>query len=357
MSPRTSPKDASDFAKRPARLPRLPSVASFETVELLRACLPAHRALGAFEQCCRQSPVSAAACDTFTWLNAAAALQLDGTLCSLRELLASPETHRPEALARYVTQTKNAASRLVTEPVGSVLALELASGVSAKTATVRRGESGPAAKRIVKSPPAGAEHLQMLLENWQNFVRQDAGSLDSLLIAGAAHGQWIALQPFTHANTATGQLLTSLLLVEEGLVSAPVLPLTHTFARNSDNYWQHLDGAISHGMRDNWLRHFLLEIETSAVYATRVMVAWQEHLDLLFAKLPELLPKPPSAELVRLCGTPSFGISDLADAGISRRQTATAWMQRLVDAGLLKEGRAGKEKRYINPVLLNLILG
>jgi len=219
MSPRTSSKDVSTLTKRPARLPRLPPTASFETVELLRACVPAHRALGAFEQCCRQSPISDAASETFKWLNAAAALQLDGTLCSLRELLISPETHRPEGLARYVSQTNVAASRLPSEPVGSVLALELASGLSAKTTTVRRDKLSPACKHIVKSPPIGAEHLQMLMENWQGFVRQDAGSLDPLLIAGAAHGQWIALQPFTHANTVTGQILTSLLLVEEGLLS------------------------------------------------------------------------------------------------------------------------------------------
>ena len=86
------------------------------------------------------------------------------------------------------------------------------------------------------------------------------------------------------------------------------------------------------------------------------MMAWHEHLDMLFEKLPVLLPKTPSVELVRLCGTPSFGISDLANAGISRRQTATAWMQRLVDVGLLKESRVGKEKRYINPAILKLIL-
>ena len=356
MSSRTSSKDASNSPTRQRKLPLLPSAARFETVDLLRACVPAHRALGAFEQCCRQAPISAAACDTFAWLNAASALQLDGTLISLRELLTAPVTHRQEAVARYVSQADSAASRLVSEPVGSVLALELASGLSAETATVRRGESGTASMHIVESPPSGAERLQMLLENWQGFVRQDAESLDPLLIAGAAHGQWVAMQPFTHANTATGQLLTSLLLVEEGLMAAPVLPLIHTFAKNSDNYWQYLNDAISHGNRNVWLHHFLLEIEHSAKYATRLMMDWQQHLDILVEQLPELLPKTPSAAVVRLCGTPSFGISDLAEAGISRRQTATAWMQRLVDAGLLTEGRAGKEKRYINPVILNLIL-
>ena len=138
MSPRTSSKDVSTLTKRPARLPRLPPTASFETVELLRACVPAHRALGAFEQCCRQSPISDAASETFKWLNAAAALQLDGTLCSLRELLISPETHRPEGLARYVSQTNVAASRLPSEPVGSVLALELISCKFVNVSTVSR---------------------------------------------------------------------------------------------------------------------------------------------------------------------------------------------------------------------------
>ncbi len=372
MPSSTSSNAAAAVPTRLHKLPPLPTAASLESLDLLRACIPAHRALSAFTQSCRQSSVADIANDAFKWLNAAAALQLDGELISRRELLSAPVAHRNTVVARYVSCADIAASRLAEEPVGSVLALELAGRLSdqsstqaatqattqaaTRATTLRRDKPDVSTARIDFPSPLGAERLQSLLENWQSFLQQDAGSLDPLLIAAAAHGQWSAMRPFTRLNIATGQLLTSLLLVEEGLLAGPVLPLAHRFAKNSDNYWRQLNGAIRDGNRTAWLRHFLLEIEASALHATDVMVAWENHLNLLADRLPELLPKSPSTELLHLCASPSFGISDLADTGITRRQTATAWMQRLIDAGLLKEGRAGKEKRYINPALLELIL-
>jgi len=376
MPSSTSSNAASAVPTRLHKLPPLPTAASLESLDLLRACIPAHRALSAFAQCCRQLMVADVAVDTFKWLNAAGAMQLDGDLISRRELLSAPVAHRNAIVTRYVSCADFATSRLTEEPVGSVLALELAGRLSdqssthaetqatnqAKTraatqaTTLRRDKPDVSTARIDFPSPLGAERLQSLLENWQGFMQQDAGSLDPLLIAAAAHGQWSAMRPFTRLNIATGQLLTSLLLVEEGLLAGPVLPLAHRFAKNSDNYWCQLNGAIRDGNRTAWLHHFLLEIEASALHATDVMVAWEKHLNLLAVRLPELLPKSPSTELLRLCANPSFGISDLADTGITRRQTATAWMQRLIDADLLKEGRAGKEKRYINPVILELIL-
>jgi len=356
MSSRTSSKSVQASSATIYKLPPLPSALSMESVDLLRASIPAHRALGAFTQCIHQSAVSSSAKDVFSWLNAAAAWQLDGTLISIRDLLCLPVAQRDEQICRYQSLAASATARLAQESVGSVLALELASGLSSKSATVRRSELDSSSSRITVPAPKGAERLQMLLENWQGFVQRDAESLDPLLVAAAAHGQWIAMRPFTHANIATGQLLTSLLLVEEGLMVEPVLPLTHSFAKNSDNYWKHLNRAIRDGYRNAWFQHFLNEVESSAVAATNILLAWDTHLEELTEQLPQLLPKTPSASLIRLCANPSFGISDLADVGITRRQTATAWMQRLVEAGVLNEKRAGKEKRYVNPAVLDLIL-
>ena len=67
------------------------------------------------------------------------------------------------------------------------------------------------------------------------------------------------------------------------------------------------------------------------------------------------LPKEPSLALIDVCNRPSFGLAELSYVGLSRRQTASAWMQRLISQGVLTELRVGKEKRYINNAVLNLL--
>ena len=59
---------------------------------------------------------------------------------------------------------------------------------------------------------------------------------------------------------------------------------------------------------------------------------------------------------MQLCARPSFGLADAIDTGLQRRQTAASWLARLVDGGLLREARAGKEKRFVNDAVMALLL-
>ncbi|MFC0804651.1 hypothetical protein ACFHWW_04065 [Ensifer sp. P24N7] len=44
-------------------------------------------------------------------------------------------------------------------------------------------------------------------------------------------------------------------------------------------------------------------------------------------------------------------------AGIAKRQAAAVYLKALVDAGILAELKSGREKLYINPILLELLTG
>ena len=343
-------------------LPRLPAPTRIESIQTLKACLPARAALSAFSQALKQCPVGSIAAESFSMLDAVGAVQLEGVPLEAQVALQFKRlTHHPE-LQRHVDARQEAHSRLVHEPVSSTLALELASVLHEVPVSVRRGDAKSSESILTQCQfgplpaPQGAEKLQALLEDWHGFVQCRAADLDPLLMVAAAHGQWMALRPFTDANIGLGQLLTALLLSEEDLLPHPALPLALYFSRHAETYWRNLHAAVVHGDHASWFQFFMTATQEAAVDATEQLMQWQGVVTDLTETMHMCMPKTPSEALITTCARPSFGLADLAQAGLTRRQTASSWMQNLVDQGVIEEIRAGKEKRYLNKHVMAVLL-
>jgi len=70
----------------------------------------------------------------------------------------------------------------------------------------------------------------------------------------------------------------------------------------------------------------------------------------------ELLPKIYSRELVDMIfEQPYCRISNLVDANVAKRQTASEYLKKLVGIGVLTERQIGRERLFIHPKLINLI--
>ena len=52
---------------------------------------------------------------------------------------------------------------------------------------------------------------------------------------------------------------------------------------------------------------------------------------------------------------PYSRISNVVDAGIAKRQTASEYLKELCDIGVLKEVKAGREKLFIHPKLMTVL--
>jgi len=146
-----------------------------------------------------------------------------------------------------------------------------------------------------------------------------------------------------------------LLMCEEDLLPAPVLPLSLYLSRRADSYWMQLNDAVRLGDPNSWLSYFMAAVTGAANNATAQLMMWESVQQELLGDMKKLLPKEPSGELLAVCIQPSFGLADLSEAGLTRRQTASSWMQRLVAAKVLSEQRIGKQKRYINIKVLELL--
>jgi hypothetical protein len=70
----------------------------------------------------------------------------------------------------------------------------------------------------------------------------------------------------------------------------------------------------------------------------------------------ERVPKIYSRELAEIIFVqPYCRITDLVQANIVKRQSASVYLKALTDIGILQELEVGREKVFINPALLNLL--
>jgi Fic family protein len=68
-------------------------------------------------------------------------------------------------------------------------------------------------------------------------------------------------------------------------------------------------------------------------------------------------PKVYSRELVELVFIQPYSrIRNLVDAGIAKRQTAAVYLRELVRIGVVEEVTIGREKLFINPRLMRLLI-
>ena len=67
-------------------------------------------------------------------------------------------------------------------------------------------------------------------------------------------------------------------------------------------------------------------------------------------------PKIYSQELIDVIfAQPYCRISNLGEAGIAKRQTASSYLKELVALGVLQERKVGREKLFVHPRLMTLL--
>ena len=91
-----------------------------------------------------------------------------------------------------------------------------------------------------------------------------------LVLAGLAHAQFETIHPFQDGNGRVGRLLITLLLVQRGVLSRPLLYLSMFLKQNRTEYYDRLNAVRTHGDWEGWLKFFLTGVASTASDAVRV---------------------------------------------------------------------------------------
>jgi Fic family protein len=232
--------------------------------------------------------------------------QIEGTQASLIDLLeyeaeaAQPE--RPldvEEIVNYVAAMNLGLRRLDELPVSLRLIREiherLLSDVRGSERTpgdFRRSQNwiGPPGSTLATATyvPPPVEEMRTSLGQWERFLHDDQ-PMPPLIKVGVAHAQFETIHPFLDGNGRVGRLLITFLLVERGVLSRPLLYLSHFFKQHRTEYYDRLQAVRDTGDWESWLKFFMTgvaEVASEATDTARQIAALREdHREIITSNL------------------------------------------------------------------------
>jgi Fic family protein len=345
-------------------LPLLPPNVDLETKAILKRCIPARAALAELKQAAELIPNQGALINTLPILEAQASSEIENIvttvdrLFQVRETGTTPDPMTKEALG-YSDALLDGYNTLTDRPLSTSTAERICTKIKGLEMRVRRIPGTALAKQpsgeVIYTPPVGEDLLRNLLANWEKFLHESK-ELDPLIRLAVAHYQFEAIHPFTDGNGRTGRILNNLFIVQEGLLTLPILYLSRYLIRYKADYYRHLLGVTKESAWEPWILFVLNGIEETAVWTNQKVAAIRRLLDHTASFVRTKLPKIYSWDLILLTfERPICRIADLVEAGIAERQTASRYLKELSSIGVLREQGAGREKFFVHVRLMDLL--
>jgi Fic family protein len=219
------------------------------------------------------------------------------------------------------------------------------------------GSSGDIrAARFVPPPP---RDVPALMADLERYVHEELPALPDLVRAAIAHYQFETIHPFRDGNGRIGRLLVTLLLVRDGVLPGPLLPISVAIERRRTEYVDALLAVSMHAAWDRWLHFFLectIEAAELALRQVQGLAALREEWRAMFltARTSGLLLK-----LVdHLFQQPALSMTMVRDLLGVTHATASARLRDLERAGIVREatGRT-RDRIYVAPRILAVIGG
>lgn len=345
-------------------LPTLPPQMDIETKAILKQCITARAALAELKQAAELIPNQAVLINTLPLLEAGASSEIENIVTTTDKLFqflhnenqADPATK--EAL-RYSSALFEGFRALNQHPLNTRTIEDICTQIKGIQMNVRRTPGTALANdktgEVIYTPPVGEDVLRTMLANWERFLH-NAVEIDPLIRMAVTHYQFEAIHPFTDGNGRTGRIVNSLFLIQEGLLTLPILYLSRYIIQNKADYYRLLLQVTREQDWEAWIIYVLKGVEETATWTTAKIAAIRALSEHTVEYVRNKLPKVYSHELVSLIfELPYCRISSLADAGIAKRQAASQYLKQLVEIGVLIEAPVSKEKLFIHPKLMQLL--
>lgn len=346
-------------------LPGLPPAVDVESKAVLRACIEARAALAALKVAGDLIPNQSVLINSIPLIEAQASSEIENIVTTTDRLFrfagegadrADPAT---KETLRYRAALFDGVASLQDRPLSTNTAIYVCSTIKGANMTIRTAPGtallNDVTGEVVYTPPEGENRLRRLLADWETFAHRDDG-LDPLIRMAIGHYQFEAVHPFTDGNGRTGRILNLLHLVEQGLLTSPILYLSRHIIGEKALYYELLLSVTTNGAWDEWILFMLDAVRETASSTAAKIEAIRILLEKTAGKIRKEATAVYSRELAELIFTqPYCRISDVVSAGLAKRQTASVHLKTLCDIGVLEERKAGREKLFINVPFLELL--
>lgn len=213
-------------------------------------------------------------------------------------------------------------------------------------------------KQVVYTPPQNHDDIFRHMENLVAYINDETmHPIDPLIKMAIIHHQFESIHPFYDGNGRTGRIINSLYLVLKELLDLPILYLSRYIIKNKAEYYRLIQSVRDNGNWEDWVLFMLKGIDETAtetiVLVKQIKILMQDYK----VRMRELLGRQYNHELLNnLFNHPYTKIEFvMQDLNVSRL-TATKYLNKLVDAGLLDKVKMKNSNYYLNSSLTKLLV-
>lgn len=188
--------------------------------------------------------------------------------------------------------------------------------------------------------PPSQDKVNDLMSDLEKFLHNDDIQVPALIKIAIAHYQFETIHPFLDGNGRIGRLLITLFLVDQNILSKPLLYLSAFFEKNKGLYYDNLTFVRTKNDMRQWLKYFLVGVaetaETAAATLSQVLelkARLENQLNTTFGK------RSSNATLLlqNLFKKPVVHVNQVTEMTGLSYKTANDLVNDFVKAGILKE--------------------
>lgn len=211
---------------------------------------------------------------------------------------------------------------------------------------------------IVYQPPQDYDTILALMNNLEQFINDpNLADYDPIVKMAVIHFQFESIHPFYDGNGRTGRIINILYLVLAGLLELPILYLSRYIIQHKGDYYRLLQGVRENENWEPWLLYMIRAVEVTAHQSLFLIQSIRDLMQGYKFQLRDTYKFYSHELLNNLFNHPYTKIEFLAkDLGVSRI-TASNYLNRLAEDGLLKKEKSGKSHYFINESLVSLLSG
>lgn len=299
--------------------------------------------------------------------------RIEGTQTHFDEALLNKEFVNPDRrddwqeVQNYTLALNFAIEKLKELPISSRLILQthqtLMQGVRGERKTpgaYRKSQNWIGGASLVDAVfiPPHYDFLHSLMSDFEQFLHNEQFELPVLIKAAIMHYQFETIHPFLDGNGRMGRLLIPLLLIEKGVLSKPLLYLSHFFESNKSVYYDNLTRVRTHNDLLHWVLYFLVGIEQTANNSVqtleRILNLKLENENLIQTRFGRRVNSGLQLHQ-HLLKKPLVNISEVKEICNLSNKSAGDLVQMFIENGILKEfSRNIRNRIYLYKSYLDL---
>ena len=279
--------------------------------------------------------------------------QIEGTQCTLDDVL-DPEVDANVNLdvsdvIDYVKATQYALKRLERLPLCCRLIREIhevlmenVRGQDKTPGEFRYSQNwiGPAncSLKDARYIPPNVEDMQTAMSDLEKYINENV-DYDPLIRVALIHYQFETIHPFLDGNGRIGRLLILLYLMEQGLLTKPVIYISYFFKKNQIEYYDRISEVRRTGNFEQWIRFFLEAVSKASSDSLETIHRLSMLHDANIEKLPKTTRSKDNLRAVfdYIEQYPIIDIKRTAKELAVSYNTVAAAVRKLVEFGILQE--------------------